>query len=227
MLLESVVPWGRLASEYINMFALTPQDMKGRILDIAAGPSSFNAELTGQGKSIISVDPLYAFTAEQILSQFNANAETMLALTEANVDRFRWDEFKNPAQVARIRLRAMNNFLEDFAAGKDVGRYIEGGLPGLPFDGGAFDLALCSHFLFTYSDQFSTEFHLDSIRELARVANEVRVFPIVTQFTGDLSEHLPVVMDRLRELGYAVEVRRVEYEFQIGGNRMLSVRKPA
>ena len=227
MLLESVVPWGRLASEYINMFALTPQDMKGRILDIAAGPSSFNAELTGQGKSIVSVDPLYAFSAEQILSQFNANAETMLALTEANADRFLWDEFKNPAQVARIRRRAMTNFLEDFAAGKDAGRYIEGGLPTLPFDASTFELALCSHFLFTYSDQFSTDFHLESIRELARVAGEVRVFPIVTQFTGDLSEHLPVAMDRVRELGYAVEVRRVEYEFQIGGNRMLSVRKPA
>ena len=37
------------------------------------------------------------------------------------------------------------------------GRYRHDGLPSLGFDDGAFDLALCSHFLFTYSDLLSAD----------------------------------------------------------------------
>ena len=66
MKLEEAVPWGRLTSEYIAMLALTPQDMNGRILDCAGGPSSFNAEMTRQGRQVMSIDPLYQFTEDEI-----------------------------------------------------------------------------------------------------------------------------------------------------------------
>ena len=225
MLLEEAVPWGRLASEYINMFALTPQDMHGRILDCAGGPSSFNCELSGQGRRIVSVDPLYGYSARQVQERIDATYATMLALNEANKDNFRWDEFRSPQQLGQMRMRAMRLFLEDLEAGKSVGRYIAGALPQLPFDSETFDMALCSHFLFTYSDLYDTDFHVKSIIEMTRVATEVRIFPLLTAFAGELSPHLSIVMEHLREHGYAVEVSRVTYEFQNGGNRMLSVRK--
>ncbi|HKH12276.1 MAG TPA: hypothetical protein VKA73_14135 [Rubrobacter sp.] len=53
-----MVPWGRSLDEYARMFALTPEDLRGRILDCAAGPASFNAEATAAGHRISSCDPL-------------------------------------------------------------------------------------------------------------------------------------------------------------------------
>jgi len=61
-----VVPWGRSLDEYRKMFALTPEDLRGRIIDCASGPASFNAEATGAGHQVISCDPLYRLSADAI-----------------------------------------------------------------------------------------------------------------------------------------------------------------
>jgi ubiquinone/menaquinone biosynthesis C-methylase UbiE len=53
----------------------------------------------------------------------------------------------------------MEKSLEDFPEGLKQNRYIPGELPSLPFDEKEFDLALCSHFLFLYTDNLSLEFH--------------------------------------------------------------------
>jgi len=37
------------------------------------------------------------------------------------------------------------------------------------------------------------------------------------------SPHVPRVKDRLAEAGFKVEVRRVDYEFQKGGNEMMVI----
>ena len=223
MELTEAVPWGRLASEYISMFSLTPQDMTRRILDCAGGPSSFTSELTKQGKRVVSCDPLYEFTVEEISQRIKETYPKMMALNEVNKDNFRWDMYGSPAQLGQIRMRATRWFLDDYPEGKELGRYVCGELPSLPFASGSFDLALCSHFLFTYSEQFTAGFHVQSIIEMARVAHEVRIFPVLTAFTSELSPHLPAVMEALREQGYSVEVCSVSYEFQKGGNRMLCV----
>ncbi|WP_210407368.1 class I SAM-dependent methyltransferase, partial [Hydrocoleum sp. CS-953] len=59
----------------------------------------------------------------------------------------------------------MEKFLQYFPNGVEQKRYLTAELPKLPFEDNKFDLALCSHFLFLYSDQFSEEFHLESILE--------------------------------------------------------------
>ncbi len=223
MQLTEAVPWGRLASEYISMFSLTPQDMNGRILDCGGGPSSFTSELTKQGRRVTSCDPLYQFTSEEIRQRIEETYVKMTALNEANKDNFRWDMYGSPAQLGQTRMRAMRLFLDDYSQGQEQRRYVTGELPCLPFPCGSFDLALCSHFLFTYSEQFTAEFHVQSIIEMARVAHEARIFPLLTAFTGELSPHLPAVMEALREQGCSVEVCPVAYEFQKRGNRMLCV----
>ena len=60
---ENVVPWGRSYEEYLRMFDLRPDDLKGRILGCADGPASFNSELTRRGGRVISADPLYELSA--------------------------------------------------------------------------------------------------------------------------------------------------------------------
>jgi len=45
-------------------------------------------------------------------------------------------------------------------------------LPHLGFREGEFDIALWSHFLFTYSERLSVDFHVAAIEEMCRVAAE-------------------------------------------------------
>ena len=59
---------------------------------------------------------------------------------------------------------------------------------------------------------------------MTRVAQEVRVFPLLVSFSGEISPHLRPVMDQLQQEGFMVERRKVDYEFQIGGNEMLVVK---
>jgi ubiquinone/menaquinone biosynthesis C-methylase UbiE len=115
-------------------------------------------------------------------------------------------------------------FTNDFELNRGSPRYVKGQLPALDFRDSTFDLALCSHFLFLYSEHFDAMFHLAAIIELLRVANEVRIFPILT-LTLEPSPHLPFVTSELQATGFRVDIRRVEYELQKGGNEMLVIKR--
>lgn len=221
--LDSIVPWGRSFAEYIEMFDIAAAEMEGRILDCAGGPSSFAAETHRQGKWVISCDPIYHFSRKEIAQRISDTYENMVAGAEAQKERFNWKRFGSPDDLGRTRMEAMQLFLEDFPNGRKVGRYVTAELPFLPYSEAAFSLALCSHLLFTYSDQLSTDMHLASIAEMCRVAAEVRIFPLVTQFSGEPSQHLGPVTDQLTRLGYHFQIKSVAYEFQKGGNQVLCV----
>lgn len=220
--LEKVVPWGRCLDEYIGMFNLTPDDFKLNILDCASGPASFNAEMTRQGYQVISCDPVYQFTAKQISQRIEETYPIIIQQLENNLDDYIWQRIKSPTDLGRLRIAAMQQFLLDFAGGRQQGRYVVGELPALPFVSKQFDLALCGHFLFSYSQQLALDFHLQAILELCRVASEVRIFPILN-LSGQTSPHLLPVMTELKNQGYQVEIELGSYEFQKGGNQFLRV----
>jgi hypothetical protein len=221
--LSSVVPWGRSYDEYVRMFALTEADLAWRILGCGDGPASFNAEATGRGAIVVSCDPIYQFDAAQIRQRINETATEVLAQLRQNAYEFVWGEaIPSVEALARVRMAAMNAFLGDYERGRSDGRYVDAILPSLPFADGAFDLALCSHFLFLYGQQFDTAFHARSMRELCRVAREVRVFPLLA-LGAQPSPHVAPVTAALEGDGFAVRVERVPYEFQRGGNEMLRV----
>ena len=202
------------------MFALTPGDLDGKVLDCAAGPASFNAEATAQGHEVVSCDPLYEHTAQQIRARIEATHDAMVENARAARHEFVWRDIESPEHLGEVRMAAMNRFLADFPGGLREGRYRPQALPHLDFPDGTFDLALCSAFLFTYSRLLSPDFHLASIEEMCRVAGEARVFPLLQGY-GGTSPHLGPVIDGLRERGYRAEVRKVPYEFQRGGDEML------
>ncbi len=223
--LENIVPWGRLMAEYVNMFDLTPEDLKLNILDCAGGPASFNAEMTHQGNRVISGDPIYQFTVAEISQRIQDTCEIIIHGCQSNSDRFVWQDIHSPEHLGEIRMMAMRQFLADFPQGLSDLRYIVSELPVLPFTTNQFDLALCSHLLFTYSDQLSKEFHIASICEMCRVAKEARIFPLLVNMSGEESFLLKPVISELQHRGYTVEIKRVAYEFQKGGNQMLRVRE--
>jgi hypothetical protein len=221
--LDKVVPWGRSFDEYRRMFVLTEDDLRRRVLGCADGPAGFNAEATRRGMRVTSCDPLYAFSAEQIRGRIAATAEDILEQTRRNRDEFVWDEITSLERLQRLRMSAMEDFLADYDAGRHEGRYITAGLPSLPFPDGSFELAICSHFLFLYSEQLGARFHGEAILELCRVAGEVRIFPLLA-LGGVVSPHVASTTDGLKDLKYAVTIERVPYEFQRGGNEMMRIR---
>ncbi len=207
------------------MFALTPGDLSGTIIDCAAGPASFNVELSAEGHEVISCDPLYSLTANEIRARIEATFDTMVANARAARDEFVWHDITSPEHLGEVRMAAMQRFLTDFPKGRAEGRYLDQALPHLDLRDDAFDLALCSAFLFTYTEQLSADFHIAAIGEMCRVATEARIFPLLKSYGGP-SPHLEPVVDTLQKRGYRVEITEVPYEFQRGGNKMIAVKKP-
>jgi hypothetical protein len=204
------------------MFALTDADLKGRILGCADGPASFNAEAARRGTGVVSVDPLYRFSASDIHQRIALTRHRILEQTRLNAHEFVWDAIPSIEALDALRMDAMQCFLADFQAGKRTGRYLAGELPSLPFRDGAFDLALCSHFLFLYTEQLTAEFHRAAVAELRRVAAEVRIFPLIA-LGGRPSSHVEQVLNHVRLAGCSATVEPVPYEFQRGADRMLRI----
>ena len=217
---DQVFPWGRSYAEYVAMFALTDSDLRRRILGCGDGPAAFNAELTAQGGNIVSCDPLYQFSAARISGRIHAHAGSTLQRAADNADKFIWKTIRDPAELGKIRMAAMERFLADYVTGN--GCYVAAELPDLPFPSHTFNLALCGHFLFLYSHNLSLEFHLAAARELCRVAREIRIFPLV-DFDAELSPFVEPVRESLHAAGFRTEIAPVPYEFQRGGNQMLKI----
>ncbi|MBL1178832.1 SAM-dependent methyltransferase [Pantanalinema sp. GBBB05] len=222
MVLEKVVPFGRSLDEYVHMFNLTPADLTGNILAVADGPASFNAEGTQLGYQITSIDPIYQFTKAEIQARFNAVVNDIIQQIKTTPNDWVWSYHRSPEDLRAKRVKAIQTFLADYDQGKKQGRYLTAELPELPFTTNQFDLALCSHFLFLYSEHFDAKFHLRSLQSMLRAATEVRIFPLLT-LMRERSPHLEFVIQSLIDQDYAVSVQRVGYELQRGGNEMLVV----
>lgn len=222
--LKDVVPWGRSFDEYIAMFALTPCDLEKRILACGDGPASFNSFVTRAGGRVVSVDPLYRFKGPQIRARVAETKEQVLGQVRANRSQFVWSSIKSAEHLERVRANAMNQFLDDYDLGRAQGRYIAAALPNLPFTDASFDSAICSHVLFLYSDHLTGAFHVASIRDMLRVADEVRVFPVL-ELGGSRSAHLTSVVRYFEGTECSVRIVPVQYEFQRGGNEMLVVKR--
>ncbi|MCY4373641.1 MAG: hypothetical protein OXC31_07660 [Spirochaetaceae bacterium] len=205
------------------MFDLSAADLRRRILGCGDGPASFNAELTALGGDVVSVDPMYAFSGAVIERRVEETFEVVMDQVRRNPEDFVWTHVPSIEELGRRRMGAMRRFIRDYPSGMDQGRYVDASLPELPFADRSFDLGLSSHFLFLYSEQFDLGFHLDALREMLRVAAEVRVFPLL-QVGGAPSPHVPGAVEAMRSDGVDAAVEPVRYEHMRGGNRMLRLR---
>jgi SAM-dependent methyltransferase len=217
---ENIVPWGRSYTEYVTMFNLTPYFLSKKVLGCGDGPAAFNSVGNAFGGNITSIDPIFSLSKKEIEKQIDKTFGEVIIQTKANMEKFNWDMFGNVEGLGKIRMKSMQQFLSDFEQGLEEGRYIAAELPKLPFENNIFDLALCSHFLFLYSDHLDLDFHLKAIAEMLRVASEVRIFPVV-DLNANPSEHLEPIRNHFPNS----ELIKVNYEFQKGGNQMLLIRK--
>jgi hypothetical protein len=224
MKLEGVVPFGRSFDEYQKMFSLSSMDLQLNILGIADGPASFNTEASKLGIKVTSIDPIYSFSGDEIKSRFDAVVDDIILQVKATPNDWNWSYHHCPDTLKESRQRSIELFLQDYELGKQECRYQIGELPRLDFKNDRFNLVLCSHFLFLYSEHYDWQFHLDAISELLRVSQEVRIFLLLTLML-EKSPYLDRIIEHFAALNYRVSIAPVEYELQKGANEMLVIQK--
>jgi SAM-dependent methyltransferase len=217
---KNIIPWGRSYTEYVNMFHLSPGFLSKKVLGCGDGPAAFNAVANAFGGHVVSVDPIFELSKDEIEKQINSSFSEVINQTRANMEQFNWEQFGSLEGLGKIRMKSMKQFLNDYEQGKEEGRYIAASLPKLPFDDNSFDIALSSHFLLLYSDILDLDFHLKAIDEMLRISSEVRIFPVV-----DLNSKLSVHLSEILEKYPNHELVKVNYEFQKDGNQMLRIEK--
>ncbi|MBN2520834.1 MAG: hypothetical protein JXB17_10045, partial [Bacteroidales bacterium] len=220
--LQKIVPWGRNLNEYKKFFCLSETDLNKKILSVADGPASFNAEMKKIGKKAVSFDPVYEFSVNEIQLRINETVELIKIETRENAANFIWKEYNNPDELFCKRINTMSLFLKDLEMGKKEGRYVTGELPVLPFKENEFDIVICSHFLFLYTALFSYQNHIQSLYEMMRVAKEARIFPL-SDLNAKTSVFLEPAVFNMEQNNYQCSIIEVPYEFQKGGNKMLKI----
>ncbi len=101
MKLEKVVPFGRTFDEYVKMFNLSPSDCQKKILAIADGPASFNAEATQLGMTVTSIDPIYQFNGVQIEQRFNEVVDDIIEQVKATPQDWVWSYHQSPEDLRK------------------------------------------------------------------------------------------------------------------------------
>ena len=82
---------------------------------------------------------------------------------------------------------------------------------------------LSSGFLFIYDDRLSYDFHKNSIQEMLRVSEEIRIFPLVG-LNGKRSLFVDKIIEDLA--GSAdMEISKIPYEFMKGANEIMKITK--
>ncbi|MFZ0160377.1 MAG: hypothetical protein WAL50_15230 [Kineosporiaceae bacterium] len=211
----------RSLAEYRAMFSLTDADLTGRLLDCCAGAASLVAEVSAAGGHAVAADPVFARGPAQVEAAVRESLAGGQQLVDDHEAQFVWDWYGTRQHRDDLRAVAAERFLADCRT--HPSRYLAAELPRLPFADRGFDLAVCSHLLFTWARRFDETWHRAALTELARVAAEVRVFPLVQAGDGAATPFLGALVRDLGADGHRVEIRPVTYEFQRGGNQMLVV----
>lgn len=223
-LVESdVLVSARSLSEYTDMFGLRRADLDSRIVDCPGGAASAVAEINADGGTAVAVDPQYALGVDALRGRVLADIGRSLSHSHGRDRDYDWDVRGGVVGHEAIRRTAAQTMLADLEAVPE--RYIAGALPSLPMADDAADLVLCSHLLFTYADRLDFDDHVDAIVEMARVAPEVRIYPLVDHSGNPLPEFVRSVIARLKKGRLTCRIEPVERPFQLAATTRLVVER--
>lgn len=214
--------------EYMRMFDLHEAGFaQGEVLDIAAGGSSFTAELNARGFQGTALDPRYGMpSADAWIAEAREEIETSTAKLDALSAQFDWTYYGDIGRHREGRIASLDKFARHLASEEGRSRYIAGSLPELPFEDGRFNLVLCSHFLFLYADQFGPEFHERAVAEMMRVCapgGTVKIYPLQS-LKWVPYPHLPHIMKAASRLGGTPELYRSALPFIPGSEQGLQIK---
>jgi hypothetical protein len=220
--LDRIVFIGRTYAEYMRMFDLDePLLRNGRVLDCAAGPSSFTAEARDKGFDVTACDMLYSDAVEALANKGRKDIEHTFQKIDGVPHLYVWKYYKDRQEIIALRHKSLDLFAGDYPHGLRGQRYVHAELPLLPFPDRAFSHVLSSHFLFLYGDRLSVDFHIESLKEMMRVSSgEVRVYPL-QGLDAKPYPHMGELLLRLRSNGIQPEIVPTPFEFQRGANKMM------
>lgn len=216
----SAASWIYDFSDYQQMYDLTKGDLTKSIFDFSAGIASFNAEATQRGMSVISMDLMYAASEKEMHEQAKAFLQQVISQLKETPERLNKPSETAVNEVIHLWEKTEKLFLADYALGRSQLRYQPINLPQLPYPAHQFDLALCTDFIFHHA--LSREAVSAVLQELCRVAEEVRIFPLLDN-QGKMPQELGPLMLMLQQKNFGVEVREVSYHTLEGGNAMLRI----
>jgi hypothetical protein len=219
--LNRVVLLGRTLEEYGRFFALDLEPWRAKkILDVAAGVSSFTAETRALGLDVTAFDRIYSADAAEIKMRCEHDL-VEVARDIGHKPVYKWDFYKSAEGMRKFRARAYQTFLGDFTA--NPRHYVAGELPKTRFADKEFNLTLVSYLLFVYEDHFSYAFHKQSVRELLRItADEIRIYPIVT-FEAEPSKYLAQIRAEPEFDDWIFEIVPTDFEFLRNSNCYLKI----
>ncbi|MBL7479077.1 hypothetical protein [Legionella bononiensis] len=220
--MRKLVLWGHGVDEYREMFDLSDSEINSKILEYGCGPSAVNSQLTQMNNQVVSCDPLFVLDKDTLYSKSVMIFSQMADEIKSEEEHFDFSRSGSFDKLLAERKVGFEQFFADYRKGKTEGRYLGVTDYHLPFADFTFDFALCSHYLFADLDDQTVDFHLNVIRELARVAKEVRIFPLIDN-DGQTSSFLGPVLLGLQQDNYGIEVREVAFHLQKSGNAMLRV----
>lgn len=217
---------GRTFAEYVRIFELDESLLrKGPILDCPAGAASFAAEAHQCGHDVIACDILYDIPIDGLTEKGERDIELIYDKVGEVSHLYVWDYYKDRDDLIAYRRKALGLFADDFANGSAEGRYVTASLPHLPFADNTFSLVISSHFLFLSGSMLDPEFHKASLMELMRVSSgEVRIFPL-HGLDAKPYPYLGDVISFLQTVEIDAEITEVPFEFQRGGNKLMTLRR--
>ena len=220
--MKNIVLWGHDLSDYQAMFALTSLDLTQNIVEYGSGPTIFNAEMHKIGHRVVSIDPQFGSSQTEVKLYFDKDFETAQKEMQHCKSQFNDSKYGSLDAFLKHRRAGMHLFYEDYVLGYTEGRYIDAKLADLPFDNFQFKIAVSSHCFFGNRGNEDLAFHTSEIRALARIAEEVRIFPL-TDPMGNISEVLGPLLLHLQQEKLGVELREVPYELQSNRSALLRV----
>lgn len=196
-------------ADYRLMFDLSDQDLQHSILEYPGGVSCFNTQMYQAGYSnVVSADASYCLLPIDMLK----HTEFLLQKIAEKVDAV-----NETLALFNTSRELVKQFLADYSAGVRDGRYIAAVMPKLPFNDHQFTLALSSSKVF--GETINTA--CDTIAELSRVAQEVRIFSLLDK--QDQAANFGPILLALQEQNFGVEIKKIPYQSDQHSNVMLRV----
>ena len=216
--------WGLSYDNVIAMFAIKEHDLHKKILNCMGVPSGFNAIAHQNKLDVTTCSDVYGSDKETLQSKAKREIKQAVEFIKANPDRFNSCVVDTPEKYQDFLEENLKIFFKHYDEGKTRRLYSSEALPEIAFGNHQFDLAICPHFIFNGNSNFTEPFQFECIKELCRVADECRIFPVL-----DSAGHTPSQLDSLREslraAGYRTSIETVDYELLKKGNKMLKVTK--
>lgn len=209
----------RTLQDYAQMLMVSDADISdGPIFDCPGGASSFGAQVRLRGGRVVSADPIFDQSGAAILSRVHASLDNAIPWFIENNAYVDWNYLGSVPAYVRASAAAADLFAFDYKP--ESGNYVAAALPELPFNDDSFQLALCSHLLFSHSEILTFDEHFAGIQELCRVTHgEVRVFPVVN-VKGAMIPRFNDLRAMLGQQGITTELRTITSSWLLAGKQM-------